>query len=384
MVCHYGQHSFGHYICYRRKPKTGWDKKNLAGDVPVLIGPKLDNDDTDDEDEDSDSRGRSRSRSKGKTTMTNGFADPYSVYSHFSPQPSYCWQDRSETLSGTGKGWLRISDDAVGECGIESVLAQGSGAFMLYYERAVWGGGGMNWKEKERGKTPINGVGGLDNRTNHLDQKGDWDDVNVDGDNDADRFSISSEETLRPKIKVVDLNGSVGSLVSEVGIGIMKQKNGHGKGDHGLGRDIAESPMSMSVNRDLYAPSMSSSLSSSATSSKNFGPRIVRSVNARRGHSHVATNGSAISTSEMVDSLANGTTKHRARDEDQPEEQRDESDIGDIPYDMVASAPSILQVPNLTNNSFSSSTAVDQMGLGSKSTKTMMQHAPTTPGVKAR
>src|SRR5258705_6089390 len=23
VVCHYGQHSFGHYICYRRRPRSG-------------------------------------------------------------------------------------------------------------------------------------------------------------------------------------------------------------------------------------------------------------------------------------------------------------------------------------------------------------------------
>lgn len=36
-----------------------------------------------------------------------------------------------------GRGWLRISDDSVKECGIESVLMERSGAFMLYYERVV-------------------------------------------------------------------------------------------------------------------------------------------------------------------------------------------------------------------------------------------------------
>ena len=34
-----------------------------------------------------------------------------------------------------GRGWLRASDDAVREVGIETVLQEGSGAFMLYYER---------------------------------------------------------------------------------------------------------------------------------------------------------------------------------------------------------------------------------------------------------
>jgi hypothetical protein len=45
------------------------------------------------------------------------------------------------TLDGSGSrpgsGWLRISDESVKECGIESVLQEGSGAFMLYYERVL-------------------------------------------------------------------------------------------------------------------------------------------------------------------------------------------------------------------------------------------------------
>ncbi|KAJ7737414.1 hypothetical protein DFH07DRAFT_985524 [Mycena maculata] len=52
-VCHFGQHAFGHYICYRRAPS----------------------------------------------------------------------------------GWLRISDARVERCGVEAVLAEGRGVFMLYYER---------------------------------------------------------------------------------------------------------------------------------------------------------------------------------------------------------------------------------------------------------
>lgn len=361
MVCHYGQHSFGHYICYRRKPRIGRDRRNLAGDVPVLVMPEYD-----DETEESDSRGRSRS--KVKTMSTNGFADPH----HASPQPSlsYYWQDHSETFSGSGTGWLRISDDSVRECGIENVLAEGSGAFMLYYERAVWGAGWMNPKEKARDKTPINGIANLD-RMNHLDGKAGFDADEVDdgdGDGEGDRFSIGSEETLKPKIKVLDLNGSVGSLVSEVGVGIMKQKKDD-KGGHRLRMKDeemdGESSMSLSVNTNSYASSVSSSLSSTSSSSI-FGPRIVRSVNARRSHS-IGMNGSAIPTSEMDDSVSpsiNGTTQHGARDDT------------DVPRDMTASAPSILQVSNLTSDSVVVKPS-SQAGLGSKSTKMMMQHTST-------
>ncbi len=74
-VCHYGQHSFGHYVCFRRKP-----------------------------------RGLGR---VGPPRLNEGF--------HATP----------------GRGWLRASDDAVREVGIETVLQEGSGAFMLYYERVM-------------------------------------------------------------------------------------------------------------------------------------------------------------------------------------------------------------------------------------------------------
>ena len=379
VVCHYGQHSFGHYICYRRKPRIGRDKRNLAGEVPVLVMPE-DDDEEMEEESDGRSRSRSRNRSKGKgkvdnTTSMNGHADPYSGSSRHSPQPSssYHWRDHSETLSGSGKGWLRISDDSVVECGIENVMAEGSGAFMLYYERAVWDASWMNLKEKEREKTPINGVGGgLDH---HLDEKGDFDvddvDLDGDGDGDGDRFSIGSEETLRPKIKVIDLNGSVGSLVSEVGVGIRKQKK-DGKGGH----EPREFSMSSSVNVKLYASSVSSSPSSTASSSsKIYEPRIVRSVNARRGHS-VGMNGSAIPPVSGIANgpLINGATQHGVGDDQERKEYNNPEAEGAQWDNMTASAPSVLQ---LTNNKKSVKSS-NQTGLGSKSTKLMMHHAPAT------
>ncbi|KAI0298831.1 hypothetical protein BC826DRAFT_996827 [Russula brevipes] len=72
VVCHYGQHSFGHYVCFRRKPR------GLGRVVP----PGLD-----------------------------------------------------DTPGSSGKGWLRASDDSVREVGIDAVLQECSGVFMLYYER---------------------------------------------------------------------------------------------------------------------------------------------------------------------------------------------------------------------------------------------------------
>ena len=87
VVCHYGQHSFGHYVCFRRKPRG-------PGRV---VPPRLDEVST---------------------------APP--------PPP--------------GRGWLRVSDDAVREVGIETVLLEGTGVFMLYYERVVGEDGpGRSW-----------------------------------------------------------------------------------------------------------------------------------------------------------------------------------------------------------------------------------------------
>ena len=85
VVCHYGQHSFGHYVCFRRKPRG-------SGRV---VPPRLD----------------------------EGPAAP-----------------------PTGRGWLRVSDDAAREVGIETVLQEGVGVFMLYYERVLGEDGpGRSW-----------------------------------------------------------------------------------------------------------------------------------------------------------------------------------------------------------------------------------------------
>jgi ubiquitin carboxyl-terminal hydrolase 1 len=87
-----------------------------------------------------------------------------------------------------GHGWLRISDDSVHECGIETVLQEGTGAFMLYYERVL---------QDRPGIYPLRGS------------------------------PRSSEETLKPEMTVSSssiswANGSTSSLlsVSEVGLGV--------------------------------------------------------------------------------------------------------------------------------------------------------------------
>jgi len=131
--------------------------------------------------------------------------------------------------------------------------------------------------------------------------------------------------------------------------------------------------MSSSVNANLYASSVSSSPSSTASSSKIFGPRIVRSVNARRGHS-VGTNGSAIPASEIANGpLINRANTQRGVGDDQEQREYNNPDAEGVQWNMTASAPSILQ---LTNNGLVKSS--NQMGLGSKSTKTMIHHTVTT------
>lgn len=81
LVCHYGAHTFGHYIAYRRKPIPLSDPSQHTSSLRFVDG---------------------------------------------SP--------------GTGKGWLRISDDSVEEIGIERVLSENGGTFMLFYERIDEGG----------------------------------------------------------------------------------------------------------------------------------------------------------------------------------------------------------------------------------------------------
>jgi len=172
VVCHYGQHSFGHYICYRRKPRN----PNLSADKrwtpPRLIDPLR----------------------LGDDASTDG--------------DSYVWEDdqtdEGRRQSQPGRGWLRISDDSVRECGIESVLQEGVAAFMLYYERVVHVAPGIYPSAA----------------------------VNV------------SEETLKPEMRKVDLNGSVGSLISEIGVGVLHHSYPKAGGDR-LGVDGVTSPIKM-------------------------------------------------------------------------------------------------------------------------------------------
>ncbi|EMD40387.1 hypothetical protein CERSUDRAFT_80061 [Gelatoporia subvermispora B] len=90
VVCHYGQHSFGHYVCFRRKPRAPAAGSRRFVPPRLVLSPP------------------------GAPSNVAALEDP---------------------PTRPGRGWLRISDDSVREVGIESVLQEGSGAFMLYYER---------------------------------------------------------------------------------------------------------------------------------------------------------------------------------------------------------------------------------------------------------
>lgn len=101
IVCHYGQHSFGHYVCFRRKPRP--PSCGAARFAPPRFAHPL-------------------GCECEKCLRYGNIRDD---------------DDLVDSIYRPGRGWLRISDDSVKECGIETVLQEGSGAFMLYYERVV-------------------------------------------------------------------------------------------------------------------------------------------------------------------------------------------------------------------------------------------------------
>ncbi|KAI0337905.1 cysteine proteinase [Trametopsis cervina] len=103
VVVHYGQHSFGHYVCYRRKPRPpSYGAKRFA--PPKMQCP---------------------------------FGCDCKQCERYGPVREDNNKPSPGSQRGTGEGWLRISDDDVRECGIEGVEQEGSGAFMLYYERVT-------------------------------------------------------------------------------------------------------------------------------------------------------------------------------------------------------------------------------------------------------
>ncbi|KAF5334376.1 hypothetical protein D9611_013534 [Ephemerocybe angulata] len=235
VVCHFGTHSFGHYVCYRRRPRGVWRP-------PKLVDPL---------------RFEGDGSASGKEKVGGTGDSKESDEEETQPGPQYVWED-GENKPGTG--WLRISDDSVRECGIESVLAEGSAAFMLYYELAV----------RERA-----GVYGA---------FGSASEVGVRGGDGARVGAEASEETLKPEMRAVYLNGSVGSLVSEVGVGV---KGGGGVGlSKSLSLSVQQGAHASKERRSEDAGADAVALSSSVPSgSVMFGPRVVRSVAAGRGRS---------------------------------------------------------------------------------------------------
>ncbi|KAF9000236.1 hypothetical protein BDQ17DRAFT_1359895 [Cyathus striatus] len=227
VVCHFGQHSFGHYICYRRKPRG-----NREGEErwvpPRLVEVQ--------EEEDSDKASASISQLGVKQSLAGGryvFADP---------------------PARPGKGWLRISDDSVREVGLDAVLAEGSGAFMLYYERAVI--------------EPSNGI-----------YKG-------------SRAVSTSEETLKPIEKTI---GEGVKGVCEVGVGV------RGRSDERKELEVKKVKVEEGEGKGLAIPFVD-------FDRKVGTARIVRNVAAGRRSASAATSreGSVISVSPPESSLSVG------------------------------------------------------------------------------
>ncbi|KAF8914429.1 hypothetical protein CPB84DRAFT_1742185 [Gymnopilus junonius] len=426
VVCHYGQHSFGHYICYRRKPRKARGNENGGKWVPpTLVDPlrfELDEENEDGEEE-SKPNGAAHHNPKPTPRKTPNYSGSSTL-----GESRYYWEDHTEEEVGTGKGWLRISDDAVSECGVESVLAEGSGAFMLFYERAVFPVGGVYLRrgegegEKSSGRVGA-GIGAQNGHGHRIvnghaaaarEDEASVDDAStVDGDGEGDGFSIGSEETLKPEMRVVNLNGSVGSLMSEVGVGVMKVHHKKNK-DKDKERkklekadrlDKHDSMMSMSLHLPSSSwASGSAGSAGSASMSMKFGARIVRSVNARRRTTQTpessswsassSTVASASASSSSASSSAPSSSSsssssasplagaliplaHGSQDQDMD---------GNAWADMTASAPSILSSTstNATRGATASTTGAHPTSnsttaslksrLGSKSTKVIHHH----------
>lgn len=100
VVCHYGQHSFGHYICYRRKPRP--ISAGAARFSPPKLPCPLD-------------CLCERCTKCGRVRVDDGY----------------------DNKRKPGCGWLRISDDSVQEVGFETVAMESSAAFMLFYEKVL-------------------------------------------------------------------------------------------------------------------------------------------------------------------------------------------------------------------------------------------------------
>ena len=309
--------------------------------------------------------------------------------------PRYYWEDHTETEAGTNKGWLRISDDSVEECGIERVIAEASAVFMLYYEKALhpkvglYSQGSDTRRNSRSSQTP-NGIGrnGRSRSRSRVRTNGSVTE-SEEGDVDADAFSIGSEETLKPQLRVMDLNGSVGSLISEVGVGVLKREKSKGK-ERGRERDKEKEKALTNENKrlsmSLYSPGSSPSIS------PNVGARIIRNVTAGlqkslpngNGHGHHPSLLSPSSSSSDIGSPTPSTDSFSAFSNNKPGHAEDRVDER-IPQEMTASAPSILRSVTSTSSHKSVGSMSSHGCVGSKSTK-VIHHPPLTPhaGIKVR
>ena len=185
--------------------------------------------------------------STGTTGTTSSNSSPrVGVEGSPSTRPRFIWdgEDPFEYGPGMGRGWLRISDDSVRECGIESVLAEGSSAFMLYYERVVVDVPGVYPSRRASEEC------GSDGR----DRVGVPSGVEI-GDAIGRKAGRESEETLRPRTKTIVMNGSADTLTTEVGVGVMTKRE---------------------------RPPISISTEGSSSGKLGLEPRIIRSVDAGR------------------------------------------------------------------------------------------------------
>jgi len=111
VVCHYGGHSFGHYVAYRRKPRdpflrtTRWDPPKLQ----CPYGCECD-----------------RCQEFGPVRDPSLFGD----YTGLRKGKEHAQESKDQ-------GWLRVSDETVKEVGIDTVLGEKTGSFMLYYEKVL-------------------------------------------------------------------------------------------------------------------------------------------------------------------------------------------------------------------------------------------------------
>ena len=240
VVVHYGQHSFGHYVCYRRKPRPAW-----LPDARRWTPPRAKSDDE------------------------GGLAS-------------------LESSRGTGRGWLRLSDDDVRECGIESVLQEGAGAFMLYYERIIVPPSVLPSAALPNGQThpvqqngpaavPINGVDGMKRHKVYLD--------------DDERTPRCSEETLKPANGFGRANGSIVSLAST------------------LVDDAAHEDGKLRGVQSVASVGLSTSPGLSSLAMGNLAPRLVRrvSLQAQRADSRPASE--RMNSFQKVDEAAEGAVQ---------------------------------------------------------------------------